>query len=82
MIGLEVAYHKILRHDRIFALNMRKFQFILPKKNYIYIKVQLLENALYLNEGICGTEISNSIFCTHDVIISIWSTVLYTAGIH
>lgn len=48
MIGLEVAYHKILHHDRIFALNMRKFQFILPEK-ILYIKVQLLENALCLN---------------------------------
>lgn len=36
MIGLEVAYHKILHRDRIFALNMRKFQFILPEKNYMY----------------------------------------------
>lgn len=37
MIGLKVAYYKILQHrDRIFALIMRKFQFILPEE-IVYI---------------------------------------------
>lgn len=82
MTGLEVAYYTILQyHNRIFALNMRKFWFILPEE-IVYIEVQLLGNILYLNEYVCGAEISNSIFWTHNVIILILSTVLYTAGIH
>lgn len=38
MIGLEVVSYKILHRDRIFALNMRKFQLILPKE-MVYIGV-------------------------------------------